>query len=105
MATKPSWENEAEGELEDAVEIREPKLYRVLLLNDDYTPMEFVVWILETVFHKSKQESVRLMMDVHTKGQGLCGVYTHDIAQTKVRKVLQLSRQNEHPLHCVMEAN
>lgn len=80
-----------------------PARYRVLLLNDDYTPMEFVVYVLERFFNKSPEDARRLMLEVHHKGVGPCGVYPHEIAETKVRQVMQLARRHQHPLQCVME--
>jgi ATP-dependent Clp protease adaptor protein ClpS len=82
---------------------REPSMYRVLLLNDDYTTMEFVVQILMLVFKKPIEEATRIMLNVHRKGVGVCGVYTHDIAETKVETVHALARENEFPLKCTME--
>lgn len=89
--------------VEDDIRVKKPNMYRVLLLNDDYTPMEFVIWLLQKVFHKGEEEATRLMLDVHTKGQGVCGIYTYDVARTKVYQVQELSRKNDHPLECVME--
>lgn len=88
---------------EDKKEVKEPKMYRVILLNDDYTPMDFVIWLLESVFFKNKEEATRLMLDVHQKGQGTCGLFPYDLARTKVMQVKDLSRKHEHPLECVME--
>ena len=82
---------------------KKPRLYKVLLLNDDYTPMEFVVFVLSVVFGKNTQEATTIMLHVHQKGVGLCGVYTHEIAETKVTQVMELARENEHPLQCTME--
>lgn len=89
---------------EEKVRTRRPNRYAVVLLNDDYTPMEFVVWLLQTVFHKPHGEATRLMLDVHNKGRGVCGVYTLDVAQTKVDRVHAIARQHEHPLQAVIEA-
>jgi ATP-dependent Clp protease adaptor protein ClpS len=83
--------------------VKEPDLYRVLLHNDDYTTMEFVVEILMTVFHKSIEESTRIMLNVHKKGIGICGVYTYEQAETKVDTVERLARANGFPLKCSME--
>ena len=83
--------------------LKRPSMYRVLVLNDDYTPMEFVVWILEAVFYKSHEEAVRLMLDVHNEGKGCCGVYAHDTARTKAAQVQELARRHEHPLECRLE--
>ncbi len=82
---------------------KRPSLYKVLLLNDDYTPMDFVVYVLERFFNKSHDEANRIMMHVHQKGVGICGVYTYEVAETKVAQVMNFSRQNQHPLQCTME--
>jgi ATP-dependent Clp protease adaptor protein ClpS len=80
-----------------------PSLYKVLLLNDDYTPMEFVVLVLQRFFGKSAEEATRIMLHVHQKGVGVCGVYTYEIAETKVAQVIEFARQHQHPLQCTME--
>jgi ATP-dependent Clp protease adaptor protein ClpS len=80
-----------------------PSLYKVLLLNDDYTPMEFVVHVLERFFGKSREDATRIMLLVHHKGVGVCGVYTYEVAETKVSQVIEFARQNQHPLQCMME--
>lgn len=82
---------------------KRPSRYRVLLLNDDYTPMEFVVEILERIFNKSHQDAVQIMLHVHQNGVGLCGVYTYEVAETKVAQVLDHAKRNQHPLQCTME--
>ncbi|MEL6258063.1 MAG: ATP-dependent Clp protease adapter ClpS [Pseudomonadota bacterium] len=82
---------------------KKPSLYRVLILNDDYTPMEFVVYVLERFFNKTREEATRIMLHVHNHGVGLCGIYTHEVAETKVSQVLDLAQRNEHPLQCLME--
>jgi ATP-dependent Clp protease adaptor protein ClpS len=82
---------------------KKPSLYRVLLLNDDYTPMEFVVYVLERFFSKSREEATEIMLHVHQHGVGVCGVFTYEVAETKVAQVLDLARRNEHPLQCTME--
>ncbi len=82
---------------------REPPMYRVVLHNDDYTSMEFVVEILILVFQKKPEEAVRIMMNVHQKGTGICGVYTFEVAETKVETVHSLARENGHPLRCSMD--
>ncbi len=84
-------------------ETQKPSMYKVFLLNDDYTPMEFVVQILETFFNKSREEATRIMLHVHRRGAGLCGVYTFEVAETKVAQVLAASRHAQHPLQCTME--
>jgi len=84
-------------------ETKKPSMYKVLLLNDDYTPMEFVVLVLESFFGKSREEATRIMLHVHRKGVGLCGVYTYEVAETKVTQVMDAARQAQHPLQCTME--
>jgi len=80
-----------------------PSLYKVLLLNDDYTPMEFVVFVLEHFFGKNRDEATQIMLHVHRKGVGVCGVYTFEVAETKVAQVMDFARQHQHPLQCTME--
>ena len=80
-----------------------PSMYKVLMLNDDYTPMEFVVHILERFFNKNLQEATRIMLHVHRRGVGICGVYTYEIAETKVTQVMDFARQHQHPLQCTLE--
>ena len=82
---------------------KKPSLYKVLLLNDDYTPMEFVVHVLMNFFAKSQEEAYRVMLHVHQKGVGVCGVYTFEVAETKVTQVMDFALQNGHPLQCTME--
>jgi len=94
---------EAGTEVDTSPETKKPSLYRVVLLNDDYTPMDFVVHILESVFHKSTLEATQIMLNVHKKGSGLAGVYTREIAETKVYAVLELAHKNKFPLKCIME--
>ena len=83
--------------------VKKPSLYRVLLLNDDYTPMEFVVSILQDVFNRNQDDAIRIMMHVHNHGVGECGVYPYEVAETKVTIVMDAARKNQHPLQCVME--
>ena len=85
------------------VKTKKPSLYRVVILNDDYTPMEFVVFILERIFNKGSEEAYKIMLHVHNNGVGVCGVFTYEVAETKVAQVLELARRNEHPLQCDME--
>ncbi len=82
---------------------KKPAMYKVLMLNDDYTPMEFVVHILQRFFQKSSQEATRIMLHVHKRGVGICGVYTYEVAETKVTQVMDFSRQHQHPLQCTLE--
>jgi ATP-dependent Clp protease adaptor protein ClpS len=82
---------------------KRPSMFKVLMLNDDYTPMEFVVHVLERFFSKDREEATRIMMHVHQRGVGICGVYTYEVAETKVTQVMDLARQNQHPLQCTIE--
>lgn len=82
---------------------KKPAMYKVLLLNDDYTPMEFVVHVVEKFFAKNRQEATDIMLHVHRRGVGICGVFTYEIAETKVAQVMDFARQNEQPLQCTME--
>jgi ATP-dependent Clp protease adaptor protein ClpS len=84
-------------------ELKAPPLYRVILLNDDYTPMEFVVDVLERIFSFDRTRATRVMLEVHTRGKGVCGVFTFEIAETKVAQVMTYARQHQHPLLCTME--
>lgn len=83
--------------------LKRPPLFKVLLVNDDYTPMEFVVQVLEVFFGMSREKATQVMLHVHTRGVGVCGVFTRDIAETKVAQVNEFSRENHHPLLCTME--
>jgi len=82
---------------------RKPSMYKVIMLNDDYTPMEFVVMVLERCFGKSHDEAVKIMLHVHQKGVGVCGVFTYEVAETKVNQVMDLAQQHQHPLQCTLE--
>ena len=88
---------------ESQKEVKQPKKYKVILLNDDYTTMEFVVFVLENVFHKTPQEAFSLMMSIHSTGKGIAGVFSYEVAETKILMVSELSRKREFPLRCVME--
>ena len=83
--------------------VQRPSLYRVLLLNDDYTPMEYVVYVLERFFNKSREEATRIMLHVHQHGVGVCGIFTYEVAETKVDQVVDAARRHQHPLQCTME--
>ena len=85
------------------VKIKKPSMYKVLLLNDDYTPMDFVIHVLQKFFRLSIEDSTQVMLQVHTKGVGVCGVFTFEVAETKVTQVLDLARKHEHPLQCTLE--
>ncbi|MCF7979046.1 MAG: ATP-dependent Clp protease adapter ClpS [Chromatiaceae bacterium] len=108
--TQISLSNQEEGDDGSGLSVEEakpavkrPPLYKVLLVNDDYTPMEFVVHVLESFFSMSPEKATQVMLHVHTRGVGVCGVFTRDIAETKVSQVNDFSRQNHHPLLCTME--
>jgi len=88
---------------EAAPEVRNPPLYSVVLLNDDYTPMEFVVDVLERFFRMDRENATRVMLEVHMKGKGVCGTFTYEIAETKVAQVVSYARDNQHPLMCTLE--
>jgi ATP-dependent Clp protease adaptor protein ClpS len=88
---------------ESRPKLKKPPLYRVVLLNDDYTPMEFVVEVLESIFGMERNKATRVMLEVHTKGKGVCGVYSYEIAETKVAQVMTAAQQQQHPLLCTME--
>lgn len=90
---------------ESKPELKEPPLYKVILLNDDYTPMDFVIEVLKRFFYMNHEQATQVMLHVHTRGKGVCGIYTKDIAETKVFQVNQFSRENQHPLLCTMEPN
>ena len=82
---------------------KKPSMYKVIMLNDDYTPMEFVVMVLERFFNKNYEEATRIMLHVHQKGVGVCGVYTYEVAETKVTQVMDMAHQHQHPLQCTLE--
>jgi ATP-dependent Clp protease adaptor protein ClpS len=84
-------------------QLKKPPMYKVVMLNDDYTPMEFVIMVLENLFRMDHEKAVQVMLNVHQKGKGVCGVFPHEVAQTKIAQVLELARQSEHPLQCTME--
>ncbi len=90
---------------ESKPELKRPPLFKVVLINDDYTPMEFVVEVLEAFFSMNREQATHVMLTVHTKGKGVCGIYTRDIAETKAAQVNQYARENEHPLLCEIEAS
>jgi ATP-dependent Clp protease adaptor protein ClpS len=88
---------------EPEVKTKRPPLFKVVLLNDDYTPMDFVIFIIKDIFHKNHEEAVGITMEIHNRGAGICGVYTRDVAETKAELVIILSRKNEYPLQCRVE--
>jgi len=98
-----SGSRETEHVTEEDIKVKRPDMYRIVLLNDDYTPREFVVWILIKVFYKNADESKRIMLEAHIKGRSIIGVYTYDVAKTKLGQVETLSKKYEHPLKCILE--
>ena len=102
-STKPIADGHDLAVEEAAPKLKRPSLYRVILINDDFTPMEFVVEILESVFAMERNKATRVMLEVHTKGRGICGVFTYEIAETKVAQVMSIAQQQQHPLMCTME--
>jgi ATP-dependent Clp protease adaptor protein ClpS len=94
---------DAEPQIKEKSDLRSPRLYRVILHNDHFTTMEFVVDILVKIFHRPLREANRIMLDVHRSGSGVCGVYSYDIARTKISQVLTLAREKEFPLRCTLE--
>jgi len=88
---------------EEKIQLKKPDMYRIVLLNDDYTPRDFVVWIIMRIFYKTEDESSRIMVEAHKAGKSTIGVYTFDIAKTKVTQVEQLAEKYEHPLKCILE--
>jgi ATP-dependent Clp protease adaptor protein ClpS len=106
MSEKPTVRNDQpKGEVvtKTRTKTQRPSLYKVLLLNDDYTPMEFVIHVLERFFAKSREDATRIMLHVHQNGVGICGVFTFEVAETKVTQVVEFARQHQHPLQCTME--
>ncbi len=99
----PEIKHRTDGELEEKSHVAAPKMYKVLLLNDDFTSMEFVIYILTIVFHRTHNDAHTIMFKIHKEGSGLCGVYTYEIAETKVAQVLRLAKKNKFPLRAVME--
>jgi ATP-dependent Clp protease adaptor protein ClpS len=105
MARKPAHRDDNQTGVITRTETKtkKPSLYKVLLLNDDYTPMEFVVHVLERFFNKGREDATRIMLHVHQKGVGICGVFTYEVAETKVTQVMEFARNHQHPLQCTME--
>jgi ATP-dependent Clp protease adaptor protein ClpS len=99
-----SWDNQTLVFEEAEQEIKEPSMYKVLIINDDFTPMDFVIDVLVRFFHMNEERATQVMMHVHTRGKGLCGIFTHEIAETKMLMVNQYAKDSNHPLLCVMEA-
>jgi ATP-dependent Clp protease adaptor protein ClpS len=89
--------------VQSRVRAKKPSLYKVIMLNDDYTPMEFVVMVLERFFNKNEDEATQIMLHVHQKGVGVCGVFTYEVAETKVTQVMDSAKEHQHPLQCTLE--
>ena len=96
-------ETQSEVKTKPKIKTKKPAMYKVLLLNDDYTPMDFVVFILESLFSKSHEEATEIMFNVHKNGVGVCGIFTYEIAETKATQAMNLARRNKHPLQCHIE--
>ena len=105
MADKKTDDHNTDGNvvLDERVKTKKPSLYRVLMLNDDYTPMEFVVMVLQRYFGHNSESAQRIMLHVHQRGVGVCGVYSYEVAETKAAQVMDFARQNEHPLQLQLE--
>jgi ATP-dependent Clp protease adaptor protein ClpS len=100
----PDWQHDNNAVVEEErPKLKKPSLYKVVLLNDDYTPMEFVVELLELFFGQTRENATRIMLSIHTEGKGVCGIYTQDVAETKAGIVNQYSRDHQHPLLCEIE--
>ncbi len=100
-----SEENQSGTDVEtiERIKVKKPQMYQVVLLNDDFTPMDFVVWLLKNLFHKPEEEAARIMLQVHHQGAGVCGVYPYDVARTKVYQAREAAKIRQHPLECLME--
>lgn len=102
--TAPGYSDDLDLAVEEArPRVKKPPLYRVVLLNDDYTPMDFVVDVLESIFGMQRMRATQVMLEIHMKGKGVCGVYNFEIAETKVAQVMGIAKQHQHPLLCTME--
>ena len=99
----PVWDTEESAATEAEDEVRHPSLYKVLIHNDDYTTMDFVVFVLQSIFHRSESDAIRLMMQVHQQGVGVAGIFTFEIAEMKASETMELARANEYPLLCTLE--
>ena len=104
MSDEPNHHQDTGVALQEAEpKLKKPPMYKVVMLNDDYTPMEFVVYVLEKFFSLNRPTATRVMLEVHTQGKGVCGIFTHEIAETKVTQVNSYARDHEHPLLCTLE--
>ena len=96
-------QNDSGSKIETKKKLKKPSLYKVILLNDDYTPMEFVIFLLQKFFHKNNDEATNIMLHVHQNGIGVCGTFTYEVAESKCKAVIDMAKKNEHPLQCTME--
>ena len=103
MSKRPKKQEKTQGELATKTRITKPSLYKVIMLNDDFTPMEFVVSLLQSLFDKTAQEATEIMLQIHRSGIGVCGVYTFEIAEMKAAQVIEAARRSQHPLRCEIE--
>lgn len=105
MAKRPKKQEElqTQGDVAVKTKTKKPSLYRVIMLNDDFTPMEFVVSLLRSIFNKSETEATEIMLQIHHSGVGVCGVYTYEVAETKMAQVIEIARRSQHPLRCEIE--
>ena len=102
MGTQPHSEQALAAKID---KLAPPPMYKVVLINDDYTPMDFVVSVLQEIFHMNRERATQTMLKVHNEGRAVCGIYTRDVAETKVEQVREFAKANQHPLQCVMEDN
>ncbi len=103
FATIFSTEEDGDVALADKVKVKKPAKYHVILHNDDYTTMEFVIWVLMHIFNKGQEEAMQIMLDVHNNGRGVCGTYSYEVAETKMNKVMSEAKKEGHPLLCTVE--
>lgn len=103
MSDRTRRKNEEKEDVLTRERVEEPKKFKVILLNDDYTTMEFVIWVLQNVFHHSQAQATRVMLHIHNHGQGVAGIYSREVAETRVAQVEQVAREHGHPLQCIME--
>ncbi|MFG1515441.1 ATP-dependent Clp protease adapter ClpS [Halobacteriovorax sp. ZH3_bin.1] len=103
MNTIFSTEEDGDVALEDKVRVKKPSKYHVILHNDDYTTMEFVIWVLMHIFNRGQEEAMKIMLDVHNNGRGVCGTYSYEVAETKMNKVMSEAKKEGHPLLCTVE--
>lgn len=104
MSDQDQTYHESDSSVVEDVKVKRPKKYKVILHNDDYTTMEFVILILKVVFHKTMAEAEKIMLEVHNKGYGVCGIYTYEIAEAKAKKVEIMAKEQSHPLKCTIES-